>query len=125
MPFTPNIAGTIKGLDVVAMPSLWEACGLLAMEAMAAGAPLIGTNCVGLREVLRNTPAKMINLGDSKALSKAILEEMNVPSKQIADAFAAEASVRFDVRRQAHEMEVVLRRLIREKLEKGTAPAPH
>jgi hypothetical protein len=74
---------------------------------------------------LRNTPAKMIQLGDSRALSKAILEEMKVPSKQIADAFASEASVRFDVRRQARELEITLRQLICGKLKKGSAPTPY
>jgi glycosyltransferase involved in cell wall biosynthesis len=125
MPFAPNAAGTIKGLDVVAMPSLWEACGLLAMEAMVAGAPFIGTSCVGLREVLRNTPVKPIQPADSKALSEAILKEMKVPSKGIAGEFAAEASVRFDVRRQARELEITLRQLICGKLKKSSAPAPH
>jgi glycosyltransferase involved in cell wall biosynthesis len=125
MPFAPNAAGTIKGLDVVAMPSLWEACGLLAMEAMAAGVPLIGTNCVGLREVLRNTPGKPIQPADSKALSEAILEEMKGPSKEIAKRFAGEAALRFDVKRRAEELETILRRLIWARLRKGSAPVPH
>src|SRR5262245_9179223 len=47
LPFVRDVAATLKGLDIVVMPSLWEACGLLAMEAMVAGVPLAGTDCVG------------------------------------------------------------------------------
>ena len=39
LPFVTNIASTLKGLDVVVMPSLWEACPLLAMETLVAGIP--------------------------------------------------------------------------------------
>lgn len=53
LPFVANVASSLKGLDVVAMPSLWEACGLLAMETVVAGVPLIGTNCVGLKRDLK------------------------------------------------------------------------
>jgi glycosyltransferase involved in cell wall biosynthesis len=105
MPFAPNVAGTMKGLDVVAMPSLWEACGLLAMEAMVAGVPFIGTDCLGLREVLRNTPSKVVPVRDSRALSEALLEEMRSPSDQRARDFVREAVIRFDVKVRAIELE--------------------
>ena len=57
MPFTPNVAGTINGLDVVVMPSLWETCGLLTMEVLVCGTPLNSNDCIRLREVLQETPA--------------------------------------------------------------------
>src|SRR6185295_2308629 len=46
--FVPDASALMKDLDGVVMPSLWEACGLVAMEALAAGCPLIATTCDGL-----------------------------------------------------------------------------
>lgn len=113
MPFVPDVAPTLKGLDVVAMPSLWEACGLLAMEAMVAGVPVIGTSCVGLREVLADTPARMIPPRDASALADALLAEMRAPGTAKARSFAPEAATRFSVDAQAKE----LSRLIGEMVE--------
>ena len=106
--FSPNIAPVLKGLDVVAMPSLWEACGLLAMEAMVAGVPVIGTDCIGLREVLRDTPSRMVRAANSTELARAIEAEMKSPSKADAMRFADEAKRRFDVKEQAARMEEVI-----------------
>ena len=68
MPQTDNMAAALKGVDLVAMPSRWEACGLLAMEALAAGVPIVGSNSIGLREVLAGSPAQQVPVGDSFAL---------------------------------------------------------
>jgi glycosyltransferase involved in cell wall biosynthesis len=94
------------------MPSLWEACGLLAMETMVAGVPLIGTNCIGLREVLRDTPAVAVSPRDSVSLANELFDEMNSPSTTKALEFLEEASRRFDVRKQAKELEDILLELI-------------
>lgn len=108
LPYVENVSSTLKGLDVIVMPSLWEACGLLAMEAMVAGVPLIGTNCIGLREVLKNTPAVVVPPKDSLALSEALVKEMTNTSKVRAREFSGEAAVRFDVRKQAVELEKLM-----------------
>lgn len=104
LPYEPNIAQTLKGLDVVAIPSLWETCPLLPMEAMVAGVPVIGTNCIGLREVLRDTPSTIVSSKDSKALANAIEKEMFNPSKIKAEAFSLKASQRYSVRETAREL---------------------
>lgn len=104
-PFVANVAPTLKGLDVVVMPSLREACPLLAMEAMVAGVPLIGANCPGLREVLNNTPAKVISVRDSIALADALIQEMKNPTTSRTKGFAIQAAERFDVRKLALDLE--------------------
>src|SRR5690554_2465732 len=43
-PETNEVASVIKSLDAVIMPSRWEACGLLGMEVLTAGIPLIASN---------------------------------------------------------------------------------
>jgi len=94
------------------MPSLWEACGLLAMEAMVSGVPLVGTNCIGLREVLKETPCRMVPLGDSSALAEAIAIEMENPSKLIAQEFSRVASERFDAKVHSDKIEELISAMI-------------
>jgi glycosyltransferase involved in cell wall biosynthesis len=82
------------------------------MEAMVAGVPLIGTNCIGLREVLRNTPATAVPARDSVALAEALISEMRNPTTTKARAFATEAASRFHVRPRAKELENVILRIL-------------
>lgn len=97
LPFTPNVAATIRGLDVVVMPSLWEACGLLAMETLVCGTPFIGTNCIGLREVIRDTPAITVPAADATALYQALSREIRTNSKAEFTAFQERAAERYCV----------------------------
>lgn len=108
LPYAPNVASTLRGLDVVAMPSLWEACSLLPMEAMVAGTPVVGTNCVGLKGSLQSTPNVMVPPRDSQALARALLAEMNRPSTFNSQQFRPIAAKRFDVRNQAEHLEEVI-----------------
>lgn len=99
LPFTDNIAGTVKGLDVVVMPSLWEACGLLAMETMLCGVPLIASDCIGLREVVQGTPAKIVSKADSHGLYKAILSEIEMSTRDDFENYIDIACEKYDVKR--------------------------
>ena len=42
----------MKGSDCLLIPSKWEGFGLIAVEAMAAGVPVVGANVPGLSEVI-------------------------------------------------------------------------
>lgn len=103
--FADNISDALRGVDVVAIPSLWEACSLLPMEALSAGVPVIGTSCIGLGCTLKDTPAQTVPPADSRALASALIREMKRPSLPEARAFRAEAVSRFDVKKGAHELE--------------------
>jgi glycosyltransferase involved in cell wall biosynthesis len=103
-PFVPDIAGTLKSVDAVIIPSLWEASPLLPMEAMVAGVPVIGTNCIGLSEVLANTPAVVVPAGDGEALADAIAREARDSSRSAAEAFIPVATERFDVTARVPEL---------------------
>lgn len=113
LPYVADVASTLKGLDVVVIPSLWEACPLLPMEVMVAGIPLIGTNCIGLREVLIDTPSIIVPARDSLALSKALLEEMINSSAVKFKEFAPVAATRFEVKERATELEKLMLKFLK------------
>ena len=104
MPFASNAAGIIKGLDVVAMPSLWEACPLQPMEVLICGTPFIGTDCVGLREVLQGTPATVIPKADASALARALRRIMEFDRKSEFMGFRKTAVQRFDVTKTSESL---------------------
>ncbi len=100
----PDIVAVLPQIDVLVMPSLWEACGLLAMEAMVLGVPVVGSDAIGLREVLQGSPSLTPPAGDAKALASAIEEALGSRSRQRAEEFAPEAGIRFDNRASTEKL---------------------
>ena len=86
----------LRQLDLVVMPSLWEAWPLLPMEAMVAGVPVLGSDCIGLREVLKDTPSRTVPANDPAALAAGLRAALDEPWTEAARNFAAEARSRFD-----------------------------
>ncbi|MDD2735985.1 MAG: glycosyltransferase family 4 protein [Desulfuromonadaceae bacterium] len=97
LPFTPNVASVIKGLDLVVMPSLWEACPLLPMEVLACGTPLLAFDCIGLREVAVNTPTHLVTTKDLKAFINEIRLFMENDIRKPFTDFVPLAAERYDV----------------------------
>ncbi len=61
-------------MDVVAVPSLFEGFGLVAAEAMAAGAPVVASHVGGLPEVVRHgVTGLLVAPGDDRALALCLL----------------------------------------------------
>jgi len=98
MPATPKAGETLKGLDLLVMPSLWEACSLLAMEALVAGVPVVGTSCIGLGEVLDGSPAKIVKPRDVDSLKEEIYNHYLDNRRQEFEVYAKIAKHRFDVK---------------------------
>lgn len=100
----------LRGADGVIMPSLWEACGLVAMEALAAGTPLIAARSIGLREVVADTPALTVAPNSPSELAEAmkcLIQDLPTHSTK-AQAFAPAARRRFDVRRTATALDSMM-----------------
>ncbi|MGQ9592783.1 MAG: glycosyltransferase family 4 protein, partial [Planctomycetota bacterium] len=102
-----DIATVLPQIDVLVMPSLCEACPLLPMEAMVLGVPVVGSDCIGLREVLSGTPSLAPRAGDGAALARAIMEMLAPEKKEEAKRFVAEARVRFDVQPGAEKLRAI------------------
>lgn len=118
-PSTDDMPAALRGVDAVVMPSRWEACPLLPMEAMVAGVPLIGTQCVGMAEVLSQTPALVFET-DSVDELLGCLERFHANADDIRQQFSAfsqEAAERFDVAHTA----IALHALLKEVADPGKA----
>lgn len=102
--FVPDVRPILEQLDLLVIPSLWEASPLLPREALAAGVPVLGSDCEGQREVLQDTPARMFRSGDVTALETALREALAEPRFEEAAAYAPTARRRFDNRVAAQRL---------------------
>jgi glycosyltransferase involved in cell wall biosynthesis len=100
---TDNMPASIKGIDCVLMPSRWEACGLLAMEVLAAGRPIISSNCNGLREVVADSPAYVVEPENPHMLSDAMRQALQSNPHKFSD-FQSTACERFAIKRPANSL---------------------
>ena len=67
-----EIAEWMNAADVFALPSYIEGFGLVALEAMACGTPVVASNVGGLSYLLNNGSGILVPPSDSKALSEGI-----------------------------------------------------
>lgn len=68
--------------DVAVFPSLYEPFGIVALEAMAAGAPVVASDAGGLQEVvLHDQTGTMSFAGDPKSLAWAVLRVLQDPER--------------------------------------------
>ena len=112
MDYTENVPAMIKSMDIVAMPSLWESSGLLAMESLVAGVPIVGASCIGLREVLADTPAIIVPPADSSALAEALAKEINTPTYEAFQKYSIVARKKFSLARPALELKKLYDQLL-------------
>ncbi|MBM9616708.1 glycosyltransferase family 4 protein [Desulfobulbus rhabdoformis] len=112
MPFTPNVAGVIKGLDLVVMPSLWEACPLLPMEVLTCGTPLVASNCTGLREVVQGTPTVVVEAGNSSALATGIKDCLEESRLQQFIDYIPKAAQRYNVQPKADMIRDLMNKMV-------------
>lgn len=88
--------------DVSLVPSRSEAFGLVAIEALACGTPVIATNVGGLSEIVKTEYGKLIEVDDYRALAFAVEDILSRKddydrksiSKKIENTYSQEVQVR-------------------------------
>jgi glycosyltransferase involved in cell wall biosynthesis len=110
----------LPGLDLFALPSLWEGLPIALLEAMAAGIPVVGSDVAGINEVIENNRSGLlVPPGDASAMARAISELLEDDERRVALSRAALERVRhFDGRISA----AAYRQLFIETIERNHAP---
>ena len=80
------VAALLHTSAIFCAPSFGEPYGMSAIEAMAAGLPLVVTNCGGLAEVADAAGALHVAPGDADALGRALLTVLDSPARARAMA---------------------------------------
>ena len=97
LPFQRDTQSVYCALNAVVMPSRWEAYGLVAAEALCSGVPLIASNCIGLREVVADTPSLVVPPEDPHSLAEAMGKLMKANYKPAFSDYQSIALDRYDV----------------------------
>lgn len=99
------MSAVYSAADVFVMPSLQEAFGQTALEAMACGTPVVGFDVGGIPDIVQDgITGRLVPVGDSEALGLAIKEVLDAPDqlalmsanarRQAVEQFALEVQAR-------------------------------
>lgn len=83
-----DVATCLHAAEVLLVPSETEAFGMAALEAMAAGVPVVGSRAGGLPEVVEDgVTGRLLPAGDLQGMADAVLDILGQPA--LAKAFGA------------------------------------
>ena len=117
------LADLYADADLFVFPSPTETCGLVALEAMASGLPVIAADQGGVRENLRDgINGRLVTAGAPAAFADAIVQLVRDTDQREAMGQAARA---FAIARDwEHELDELVPLYV-EAVRLGRAPAPH
>jgi glycosyltransferase involved in cell wall biosynthesis len=98
--------------DVFVLPSLFETFGVVVIEAMSCGKPVIATVCGGPEHILDASTGILIEAGNMKALSKAMLDMYANSSTYDADLIRSKALLEYGPAVVATSLETVYRKIM-------------
>lgn len=110
--YIDGVEPQLAALDLVSVPSICkDGCPRTAIESLALGVPLVGSNIGGIPEVVRDGETGiLVPAGDAGALADALvaLSRDIIRRERMSLAAAADARARFDSRRTAAAVARVL-----------------
>ena len=80
LPFD-DLAFLFRVSDLVVYPSYYEGQGLIPLEAMASGTPVVTVDHGPLPEMVDDSVGKLFTMGDNDSMSSAIIEEIENPEE--------------------------------------------
>ncbi len=86
----PTVARVYNIADVSVVPSRIEPFGLVAVEALACGTPVVATNAGGLPDFINERVGALVPVDDHVALAHTVIAEIESGSKQTKGRFAAQ-----------------------------------
>lgn len=85
-----KVARIMNVSDLAVVPSRVEPFGLVAIEALACGTPVIATNQGGLPEFVNEKVGALVDVDDAQGLAAAVMREIESDSKRVKGPIAAD-----------------------------------
>ena len=86
----PKVARIYNVADVSVVPSRAEGFGLVAVEALACGTPVVATNSGGLPDFISEEVGALVPVDDPEALAAAIVAEIEGGTKRTKGTYASQ-----------------------------------
>ncbi len=111
-----KVPNYLKAADIFCFASVTETQGLVTLEAMAAGLPIVAVDATGTSDAINNGEQGLLTPNNSEALTKAILQVLEEDSlcHNLALA-AAQRANEFDLEKQARRLFEVYEQAIEAK----------
>jgi len=109
----PEVRAEMEAADAFVLASKYESFGVVVIEALACGLPVVSTASGGPDHLVDSSNGLLVPPGDHEALAVALLDLCDHPVRraELADAGAWTASVRFDATMMTRRMEDLYRSL--------------
>lgn len=113
-----DVPALMHAMDVFAMPSIWEGFGLVLLEAMAAGRPIVASRVATIPEVVVDGETGiLVPAGDPVALAEALagLATDVVRARALGDAGRERLRTRFSIEKMVGDTELLYRELVEDQ----------
>jgi phosphatidylinositol alpha-1,6-mannosyltransferase len=88
-----DLAQHFRSADLVVYPSYYEGQGLIPLESLASGTPVVTVNQPPLTEMIDNSVGDLFKSGDSIDLAKSVCRMLDAPEQRINKAKAGRERV--------------------------------
>ena len=88
-----NVASLYSIANLSVVPSRIEPFGLVAIEALACGTPVVATNAGGLPDFINKDVGALVEMNNPNALAEAIIEELNNQTKLTKGKYAQKYAI--------------------------------
>ena len=114
--FRGDVPSVLRELDLFVLPSLWEGFGLVLLEAMAAGRPVVASAVGPIPEVVVDGESGLlVPPGDPEALARAIVRVLEdaVLAERLGRAGRARVEQVFGLDRMVERTDALYQELVR------------
>jgi len=113
-----DVPALMHAIDVFAMPSIWEGFGLVLLEAMAAGRPIVASRVATIPEVvLDGQTGLLVPAGDPLLLAEALAQLADQPAlaARLGEAGRERVRRQFSLEKMVGDTELLYRELVDER----------
>jgi glycosyltransferase involved in cell wall biosynthesis len=121
--YRDDVPAFMSEIDLFVLPSLWEGVGLVLLEAMAAGKPVVATRVGPVPEIVQDgETGLLVPAGEPERLANAILEILEQPSlgRRLGRAGRIRCAERFSLDRMVAETEALYDEVLAEQRPRTT-----